>query len=260
MASANTIFSHIRPTAILRTILLAVAIAGVALAAPPTPYITSVTSTASSITIVGGNFLASGGQLQVLVNNFSINLTGASSSQLQGTLPNNLTPGVYQVLVIVTGSGGASSIGSASFGYKLGTSGPTGATGTQGPAGPQGAAGATGATGATGPRGPVGATGAHGPTGDAGPAGPAGAAGATGATGAQGSTGPQGPTGAQGPQGPSGSQGATGATGAQGPAGPTGAAGAAAFTTTTANYTQPPVGVPVAVQVANSAFMTQGQI
>src|SRR5581483_10674101 len=209
MASANTIFSHIRPTAILRTILLAVAIAGVALAAPPTPYITSVTSTASSITIVGGNFLASGGQLQVLVNNFSINLTGASSSQLQGTLPNNLTPGVYQVLVIVTGSGGASSIGSASFGYKLGTSGPTGATG---------------------PRGPVGATGAHGPTGDAGPAGPAGAAGATGATGAtgaQGSTGPQGPTGAQGPQGPSGSQGATGATGAQGPAGPTGAAGAA---------------------------------
>ncbi len=81
------------------------------------------------------------------------------------------------------------------------------------------------------------------------------AAGLIGAAGAAGATGP---AGAAGPQGPAG---AIGATGAAGPTGPAGADGVDAYTTTTANFTQPASGSNTAsVRVGNSEWMADGQI
>ncbi len=160
-------------------------------------------------------------------------------------------------------------------GPGVGTQGPQGAQGSAGFQGPQGSAGATGSPGSTGSQGPQGNQGAAGSTGTQGPQGTQGFQGSVGATGNQG---PQGSTGNTGVQGPQGTQGNTGSTGTQGPQGVQGAAGATgaqgpqgsqgnqgtfginAFTTTTADFTQPAVNSNVTVSVVNSTWMAVDQV
>src|SRR5207245_8810090 len=89
--------------------------------------------------------------------------------------------------------------------------------------------------------------------------GAAGGAGRTGPTGAVGATGRQGPTGATGATGSTGATGATGTNGTNGTNGATGATGTDAYTTTSANYTQPAVSATVSVTVGTTAWMAVGQ-
>jgi Collagen triple helix repeat (20 copies) len=106
-------------------------------------------------------------------------------------------------------------------------------------------------------QGPVGPTGAAGPTGPQGPAGAQGNIGATGAQGPAGATGAQGPTGATGNTGPAGPQGNPGPTGGTGPTGPS---GVNAYTTTSAQFTVPPVGQTVNVTLTDASWVTIGQM
>src|SRR6202008_1355631 len=87
--------------------------------------------------------------------------------------------------------------------------------------------------------------------------GPQGNIGATGPQGPTGATGAQGPTGATGNTGPAGPQGNPGPTGATGPTGP---AGVNAYTTTSAQFTVPPVGQTVNVTLTDASWVTIGQM
>ena len=191
------------------------------------PVIVSATVSGGQIAVTGQNFMPGFSEPIATLDNVPLPLVSVTNQTLVATMPTNLGPGSY--LLIVTNSSSQSN----SFTVNVGAVGPTGPAGPgHGRGGTGGAAdggcdgtarrsgtygapwaggGPAGAAGPAGPVGPQGATGAAGPQGPAGPAGPQGA------TGAVGPHGPAGPTGAVGPAGP---QGATGAAGPQGPAGP----------------------------------------
>lgn len=91
-----------------------------------------------------------------------------------------------------------------------------------------------------------------GPTGPSGPPGPSG-----------GPPGPVGPTGSPGPTGatgPTGTPGPTGTAGTPGGPGPSGSPGIPAYTTTTANFTQPAVSSTVSVSVGSTAWIAGGVV
>ena len=190
------------------------------------------------------------GNVTVWLAGLQLDLLRWSPQELVVSLPKDLAPGSYDVIVVRSNGGLKYDSMSVALGFysgvgdlpagpagpqgpagptgatgATGPAGPTGATGATGPAGPTGATGATGLTGPAGVAGPAGPVGAVGPMGPQGPDGPAGPAGPTGAGGATGPMGPMGPMGPQGPAGPQGPIGLSGAVGAQGPAGPMGPIG-----------------------------------
>jgi hypothetical protein len=155
------------------------------------PVITAVTTdlliSPATITIAGSNL----GSIapSVTIDNVALVVTTHTATSVGALLPSNLSPGSYELVLIVTNCYPQLQ---TTFDVTIGAVGP------EGPAGPAGAAGAAGAVGPAGAKGSTGNTGAAGP---AGATGATGAAGPTGPQGAAGLTGPAGPTGATGPQG-----------------------------------------------------------
>ena len=155
------------------------------------PVITAVTTdlliSPATITIAGSNL----GSIapSVTIDNVALVVTTHTATSVGALLPSNLSPGSYELVLIVTNCYPQLQ---TTFDVTIGAVGP------EGPAGPAGAAGAAGAVGPAGAKGSTGNTGAAGP---AGAPGATGAAGPTGPQGAAGLTGPAGPTGATGPQG-----------------------------------------------------------
>lgn len=214
---------------------------------------------AKTLLVDGENF--DRGILEVELNQNALPLKSVSSSRVLATLPKDLQPGSYHLIVsrykqrnrwftfpvdrddFYFSAGSTGSPGPQGPAGPKGDPGPQGLPGDAGPAGPEGPAGMdgmqgpAGLNGAQGPQGERGPQGEMGPQGDRGPqgeqglqgpkgdTGPAGADGATGATGAKGDTGAQGPQGPAGATGPAGLQGPQGLAGDTGPAGATGPAG-----------------------------------
>ena len=197
--------------------------------ATPTPVILSADTDNSSpptqVLITGSSFGTSAGTVQIGGVNASV--TSWSASQVIAGLPSSIASVPASYLLILTTTGGKSSV---TFGVTLGAVGP------QGPPGPIGPAGAIG------PQGPIGLNGPKGDPGAPGPAGPQGLQGLPGPIGPQGIQGLTGPVGAQGiqglpgPVGPMGLQGAVGPQGATGPAGPQGPPGPLANVFVGANF------------------------
>jgi hypothetical protein len=173
---------------------------------------------------------------------------------------------VQTAIDLISGGGGAGSVG------PQGDSGATGPQGEQGPiagTGPQGVAGIDGTNGLQGPIGligPQGISGIDGADGLQGPiglTGPQGVSGSATMTGAKGDQGLQGPIGLTGPQGVSGSAtmtGAKGDQGLQGPIGLTGPQGVSGSATMTGakgdQGLQGPIGLTGPQGVSGSATMT----
>jgi len=130
--------------------------------------------TQHTIAIKGDNF----GKTKpiVLLNDAAVVVTAFSPTALTATLPANIAPGSYH-LVVVTGPGAPRT------GVLDVTIGAVGPQGPQGALGPKGEKGDPGAQGTLGPIGPVG------------PQGPPGSQGETGQRGLQGPQGPAGPSG-----------------------------------------------------------------
>jgi hypothetical protein len=195
---------------------------------PGLPVINEASVADGLLAISGQNF--GNTPYSVFLGNTTLTVKTWTGTQIVATLPSNVTPGTYP-LIVYTGKVLPFAVMAVTIGAQglqgpqgnVGPQGPIGLTGQIGPAGPQGF------KGDPGPQGPAGAAGAQGPAGIKGETGPAGAQGATGPKGDTGVQGPKGETGAVGPAGPigpTGPTGATGLTGATGPAGPTGSTGA----------------------------------
>jgi Collagen triple helix repeat (20 copies) len=121
--------------------------------------------------------------LTVWLGDDRLDILRHKTDELVVTLPTQLVPGTYEVIVARNrltsqfdsmsvaigqyGNGG----GGASIPGPPGPAGPQGPMGPQGPQGPPGAQGPAGATGAQGPAGPAGAAGPAGPQGPAGVSG-----------------------------------------------------------------------------------------
>ena len=186
--------------------------------------------------ISGANFLTHKGTFPTVTLGLlgkPLALVYASSDRIEATLPADLVPGSY-LLIVAKGSdssaGRNEDAGPADeFWVTLGGSGAKGDKGDPGPAGPAGPSGPQGPAGPLGPIGPKGDPGLPGPAGTIGamgPAGPQGTPGLPGAQGPAGPIGPQGPQGLSGPQGPTGPTGPAGPKGDQGLPGPAGSVGA----------------------------------
>jgi hypothetical protein len=155
-------------------LVLLLAIASPAAAAPPVVQQVFVDASQQAIAILGKDLGANANSVRVNLAGTALVVRSASPTNIVAGIP-PLPPGTY--LLIVTTAGGSSQTDVA-----------------VGPLGPSGNTGGTGPTGASGATGPSGATG----TGATGPSGPTGAPGASGASGPSGATG----TGATGPSGP----------------------------------------------------------
>ena len=159
--------------------------------------------------IGGANFLTRRGTAPTVTLGLlgrPLTVVYASPTRIEATLPAELVPGSY-LLIVEKGNESSADApedgGPAdAFWITLGGSGAKGDKGDPGPAGPQGLAGPQGPTGPSGPAGPKGDQGLPGPAGSVGAMGPAGPQGTPGLPGAQGPAGPIGPQGPQGVAGP----------------------------------------------------------
>lgn len=106
----------------------------------------------SQLMLSGSGFEPSKGSPTVAFNASQLTVVSASDTQIVATLPANLVPGTFKV-VVMTKSGEK-----AKFDMTYGAVGPQGPAGLQGSTGATGSAGPTGPTGATGPQGLPGPT------------------------------------------------------------------------------------------------------
>ena len=151
----------------------------------------SISGYQSIVTVFGSNFRS---YSIVRFGTYSLSVSFFNSNQISFYIPQNASPGIYNVQVV------NDTVGSNLVLFDITSiSGPTGPTGAPGPTGsPGGVTGATGSPGSTGATGATGVTGATGATGVTGATGATGATGVTGSTGATGATGVTGATGASG--------------------------------------------------------------
>src|ERR1700724_68134 len=152
----KTITSFIVKTFAIASSLLLLSSAGALYAASPTLISASATANNTVLSMTGTNLQPDGKNTVVAqLDNMSLTLTSASASSLSATLPANLPPGSYHLLVSTNGN--VNDAGhTADLDVTLGTTGPRGApgaTGAQGPVGPMGSQGPKGDTGAQGPTG-----------------------------------------------------------------------------------------------------------
>ena len=117
---------------ILRPMLLCTC-AAMLTGAQQNPVITSATtnSAANQITITGLNLAPATGTAAVGLGNAELTVVSGSATQIIATLPASLSPGSYQLKVLV---------GTlvARFAVAYGAQGPAGPAGPQGPQGPPG--------------------------------------------------------------------------------------------------------------------------
>src|SRR5580698_5789591 len=155
---------------VTRTICLAIAVAGVMLAATPPPQISWVLIVGNQINITGNNFSPFGGIPGVTFDGATVGVVTYTDGSITARTPAGLVAGDTYGLQVTVGGVASGEFG-VLFGTLTGPTGPTGATGSMGLQGPQGATGSQGLTGSQGPIGNTGATGAAGPTGAIGPTG-----------------------------------------------------------------------------------------